>query len=108
VLQSLLPSVGWQSVFFDAEAGEHLLGPVHALALGQRRTYDAHTWRLVRAPCPGPPDEFWEVFGVAYEPSEGRFAVCDESSNFCGLLPPGMTLSAFAAVSGCHPPQTQP
>jgi hypothetical protein len=102
VLLSLLPAPGWQSVCFDATQGQHHLSPVHALALGVRRRYDASTGRLVHTPWLGPEAEAWDLVGLAYHPCDG-WMICEEASNFCGLLTPTTTLETFEAVSPwCH------
>ena len=99
VLTSLVPAMGWQSVFYDDD-GTHQLPPVHALALGHRRRYAAHTGQVVRAAWLGPDDEAWEIVALAYDVADG-WTVLDEASNFCGLLPPSMTLDAFEQGSLC-------
>ena len=92
---ALMPAVGWRAVYF-VDTGAHVAVTVHALALAVRVTYACHTRRVV--PPEGDP---WEIVGLGYSPGDG-WVVADEVDNFCGLLPPGMTLAAFEQDSLCR------
>ena len=107
VLTSLVPATGWQAVFYDDEG--HLVTPVHVLALGYRRRYDAHTAKAVRTAWLGPEDEAWEILALSYDVADG-WILSEEASNFCGLLAPGVALEDFEQGSLCryqHEPQRQ-
>ncbi len=96
-LKTIMPAQGWHAVHYD-DAGAHFLVPVYALALAYRRTYDATTHELIPEPHVHQEDEDWEVVGLSYYTCE-PWGVCDESRNYCGLLPPDMTLADFEAAT---------
>lgn len=102
-LKTIMPAQGWQAVYYTD--GAHHLGPVYALALAYLRTREVHTGELIAGRHIGPEDEDWEIVGLDYGPGDG-WQVWDEVSNFCGLLPPDMTLEAFceANISCQHHP----
>src|SRR5688500_1619789 len=98
VVQSLLPAVGWQAVYW-VDTG-HDAWPVHALALVYECTYNART--NARMPSPfGPAEEQWDIAGLVYSTVDS-WNVCTGDSNYCGLLPPGTTLETFLESHRCH------
>ena len=57
--------------------------------------------RRSRAAGLGPEDEAWEIVALEYQAADG-WIICDECSNFCGLVPPNLTLAAFEQGSLCR------
>ena len=104
-IHAILPAPGWQAVYVD-DGGHHSVIPIYALALVNRRIYTCRNRRLIAEPYDMPEDERREIVGMDYAPSEG-FDVCDNASNYCGLLPPDWTLDEFTEAQGCGhlPPQ---
>lgn len=106
-IHTIMPAGGWRAVYVTDE-GVHFLEQLHALALVTRHVRACHSGEeLLETPGPGSREkEFREVVGMEYSPDNG-FAICDETGNFCGLLPPGRSAEEFQEASGCGhaPPQ---
>ena len=100
-LKTIMPAVGWQSVW-ELE-GAHTLEPVHALALATRRLCHAETGQLIPDRLVESEDEDWYIVGLDYHPIDGWNVVdgVDGETLCCGLLPPGMTLAEFEAMRDC-------
>jgi hypothetical protein len=98
-LRSLLAAPGWQVVYYDAPA--HFTQELHALALAYRVTRECHTAQVVRQAWRGPKEEDLELVGLTYSPDVG-WSVVEDAANYCGLLPPGLALEVFEAVSPCR------
>ena len=102
ILKTIMPAEGWQAVFVDnTRLRNHVVVPVHALALADRITRVKKDERVYRSPNRKPEGEDWEIVGVIYMPRHGWF-VCDTQENYCGLLSPGMTLDEFQKESRCR------
>ena len=99
VVTALVPVTGWQAVYHDGEG--HLLSPVPLLALGYRRRYDAQSGHRVREAWREPEEEQWEIVGLDFDVNEG-WTVCETITNYCGLMPPTMTLAEFERLSVCR------
>jgi hypothetical protein len=97
VVQSLLPAAGWHAVYWYDNA--HVVWPVHCLAHVHQRTYKLRT--RDRMPSAYPDDELWDISGMVYlNPIDG-WSLCIDDSNYCGLMPPGMTLETFLDGHDC-------
>jgi hypothetical protein len=106
-LHTIMPAPGWQAIYFAD--GAHFLGPVHALALVSRITYEVKTRRIVNSdPSKRPEAALREIVGMEYSLDCG-WAVLDEVRNYCGLLPPGSTIQDHEAMGACaHKSLAQP
>lgn len=100
VLRSLTMVEGWNAAYCG-DGGEHFSGAVHAMAIGIRRQYDAHTGRRRPDSYVADENEAWDIVALAYAPADG-WQLCDEACNFCGLLTPGLTLTEFLADHRCY------
>lgn len=103
VLHQILPPLGWQAVFVYA-GGVHEASPVALLALVTRRYRDTGTRRLlnpIHATGAATEEEGREVVALDYESGGTGFTPCDELDNYCGLLPPDMTMLDFLATHQC-------
>ncbi len=104
ILKTIMPSEGWQAVFVDnTQLRQHVVHQVHALALA----YRILRWKDQIIEPPEPKEDDWKIVGLIYMPKHG-WLVCDKEDNFCGLLPPGMTLDEFQSEARCryqHPRQ---
>lgn len=98
-VHQIAPVVGWQAVYWDTHAAQHFCAPLHVLALVTRTVRDVHTTASEPEPYTEhlTPEECREVVGLEY--TDAGFSVCDETDNFCGLLPPERTLADFEC--GC-------
>ena len=101
VLHTIMPAPGWQAVYV-AQDHTHFLIPLAALALVTIRTRDATTGKRLPAPDGEPEDERRDVRGMTYNPVDGF--TLEGEGNFCGLLPPGMSLADFAQYGSCRHP----
>jgi hypothetical protein len=99
VIHSIMPADGWQAIYIGDDG--HWCEPIRALALVTRRTRECHSGRVLSPPTIAKEEEFREVVGLDFHPSEG-FYICDESGNFCALLPPGWTLADYEAGDNCR------
>jgi hypothetical protein len=107
VLLSLMPAPGWHAIY-AAPGGGHFTTPLGALALAERRIRYCDTGERLREDPTCPDEELREVVGLAYDPG-GLWEVCEEASNYCGLLPPSLTLEDFiAAVPMCQAHAVKP
>ena len=97
-LHTIMPAVGWRAVYH--EGGAHMVTPIHALALAQERRRVCGTRQRVPVTWVDEADEDWSIVGLEYSPVD-HWSVCDQSINYCGLLPPEMTLEAFEAARDC-------
>lgn len=104
-LRSLMPAVGWQAAYIQDD-GTHQVNAIHALALADLQEHLTLEGERVghRRPSREP---LVVVVGVEYSPTDD-WTVCDEASNYCGLLPPGMSLAAFEAAHRCAARRRQP
>jgi hypothetical protein len=102
IVKQIMPSQGWQAVYYIEEDRDHSLSPVYALALAYRVTRECYPSGRVVSPAETVSQkERWEIVGLEYDPGE-PWTVCDTVANFCGLLPPGMTLETFMERSFCR------
>ena len=101
VIHSIMPADGWQAIYYGTQG--HWTDPVRALALVTRRTRECDTGRVLSAHQSITEEELREVVGLEYHPSEG-FIVCNETGNFCALLPPDWTLADYEASDTCRHP----
>jgi hypothetical protein len=99
VLHSIMPAEGWQAIYYSD--GGHWSVPLSALALVTRRTRDCDSGRVLSPRTPVEEGEHREVVGLDFHPTDG-FHICDETGNFCALLPPGWTLADYEADDPCH------
>lgn len=106
VLLSLLPAQGWQAVY-GTNDGTHALTPVHALALAEERVrYADDGTRVPRDPTL-PAEESRDIVGLTYE-LDTLWYICNDCSNFCGLIPPDVPLEVFLDEHVCaYRPATQ-
>ena len=92
LLHSLLPAPGWQVVYWMEE--QHVAWPVHALALVTRYLRDVYTQAQIQEYAQELEEDRRTIVGLEYNPSDG-WTICDESGNYCGLLPPDWTMTDF-------------
>lgn len=102
-LHSLTAVQGWQAVFWG-ETNGHFTMPIYALAIATRHTrFGAGTWRSGEE-VPWSKrlgSDYREIVGLEYTISDG-WHICEETGNYCGLLPPGATLEDFERDAGCR------
>ena len=103
-VRQIMPADGWSSVYYHDQEGIHFTTPVYALALVTRIRRDAETGEALQslAPRGWSEAEDWDIVALEYY-REGGWTIADGVSNYCGLLPPGETLEAFAADCLHHP-----
>lgn len=103
VLHQILPVQGWQAIYVT-DGGAHMLVPLYFLALVTRRHRRCGTGDLRPDWHPqglDVEDEGREVVGLDYDPEMSSFAPCDELDNYCGLLPPDLSLAAYLEGHHC-------
>jgi hypothetical protein len=105
IVHTIMPATGWQTVYHDHDTGQHVLLPLHVLALAHLVEHDARTQAVVQAADP----EQWRIVGLQYLTGDGCWDVCEDDSEYCGLLPPGETLEQYEAWREClgRPPGAQ-
>lgn len=98
-LLQLLPVQGWQAVYL--QDGAHFLRPVYALALAEETTHvTCEGQRVGHRLSASDQRPSKMIVGVTYNPVDG-WEICDETSNFCGLLVPGVSLQQFIDDHWC-------
>ncbi len=108
VITSIMPATGWQVVWHD-EHNQHFYTPLEALGLGVERTYDATTGQRILDPPSYrmSEDECWEIVGLDYDLGGTGFSVVNECGNYCGLIPPHISVDVWEEANTCHMPAQQ-
>lgn len=92
----IVPPGTWHTVYYDEEKKEHFVSRVDLLALVQEKTYHIHTTTPIKDS-----EDDWDIAGLEYTLGDG-WVVANESHNYCGLLPPEMTLLDWERQGDCH------
>jgi hypothetical protein len=97
-LRQIVMVEGWQAVYWYDDG--HHASPICALGLGYSVEHDRQSRQPILDQYMTPEEE-WEIFGLEYSLTD-NWNICQESSNFCGLLPPGSTLEAWEEHGSCE------